>query len=62
MDPPVIFFPAVISRGCDTDILGVQVAGVYRTAAKDDNLEGVDIKARQNIFASIFDANRDVSC
>lgn len=37
------------------------VAGVYRTAAKDDNLEGVDVKAGQNIFANIFDANRDDS-
>jgi linoleate 10R-lipoxygenase len=55
------FFSCSIS-GCDTDILCVQVAGVYRTAAKDDNLEGVDVKGRQNIFASIFDANRDVSC
>lgn len=37
------------------------VAGVYRTAAKDDNLGGVDVKAGQNIFASIYDANRDES-
>jgi len=37
------------------------VAGVYRTAAKDDNLAGVDVKAGENIFASIFDANRDKS-
>lgn len=61
MDPPVIFFPTVISRGCDADILCVQVAGVYRTAAKDDNIEGVDVKAGQNIFANIFGANHDVS-
>lgn len=37
------------------------VAGVYRTAAKDDNLGGVDVKAGENIFASIFCANRDKS-
>lgn len=41
--------------------LNPPVAGVYRTAAKDDILGSVSVKAGDNVFASITDANRDKS-
>jgi hypothetical protein len=37
------------------------VAGVYRTAAKDDALGSVKVKAGENIFAGIAEASRDTS-
>ncbi|KAF8958408.1 heme peroxidase [Flammula alnicola] len=37
------------------------IAGVYRTAAKDDTIGSLGIKAGQNVFAGIVDANLDVA-
>ncbi|KAF9042906.1 heme peroxidase [Panaeolus papilionaceus] len=37
------------------------VTGVYRTAAKDDVLAGVEVKAGQTVFASITQANTDLA-
>ncbi|KDR70288.1 hypothetical protein GALMADRAFT_255194 [Galerina marginata CBS 339.88] len=37
------------------------VAGVFRTAAKDDPLGSVTVRAGENVFASIVDANHDTS-
>ena len=44
-------------------VLGLDppVAGVYRTATKDDVLAGVRVNAGQTVFASVADACLDVS-
>jgi hypothetical protein len=38
-----------------------QVPGVYRTAAKDDVLDTLEVKSGTHVFASIVDADTDVS-
>jgi hypothetical protein len=38
-----------------------QIPGVLRTAARDDILDSVEVKSGTRVFASIVDANSDVS-
>jgi linoleate 10R-lipoxygenase len=56
--PPVSSLGYLISNDANHSS---QLPGVYRTAARDDILDSVEVKSGTYVFASIADANLDVS-
>lgn len=58
---PIVCKPSHRIRMYGTNLVLYQTAGVYRTATKGESIANVEVAGGQPIFASIVDANTDVS-